>query len=90
MLDELDLLIIASALNVLYGANILYSMYLGDCTINAYWFIFAIIMIIIGVALPMERLITQGAGHFLRVHSTLHFEKIHAFDISHPVFTPRP
>jgi hypothetical protein len=42
-------------------------------------------MIIIGVALPMERLITQGAGDFLKKHSILHFDKMHAFDLSHPV-----
>ena len=85
MLDELSLLIIASGLNVLYGVNILYSIYLGDCTNSAYWIIFAILMIIIGVALPMERLITQGAGDFLKKHSILHFDKMHAFDLSHPV-----
>lgn len=85
MLDELSLLIIASALNAIYGINILYSMYLGDCTMNLYWIIFAIIMIIIGIALPMERLITQGWISFRKQHSILRFDKMHAFDLSHPL-----
>ena len=82
MLDELSLLIIASGLNILYGVSVLYGIYLGDSTNTKWWLIFAFMMIIVGLFIPLERLITQGWSDFRCKHSKLHFEKMHHFDIS--------
>jgi hypothetical protein len=72
MFNATSLTLIVSLTDVLWGAAILFSMYEGNCCINSFWMVFAILLILIGITVPLFTLSPSKEEIF---RSLIHLEQ---------------